>query len=375
MKHVVAMAVAAVAVVVAVPAASAAAPGRFSDDDGNVHEPMIEAVVRAGVAVGCDAERYCPTDVVTRAQMASFLDSALDLPPATQDFYADDDGSPHEDAINRVTEAGIATGRPDGTYGPGDGVQRGQMAAFLARGFDLGPTDRDHFADDNGFVHENDINRVATAGITRGCGGLDFCPFDEVGRDQMASFLGRALGLEAFAPGATVLEGTGDAVVDLIKPEAGPAMATITHVGSTRFAVRERHADGTFGNLVVFEDGGYQGIVLLDRPIGDDVDTRGLEIKADGSWRIIVEPLSAAVHFNVSASGRGDAVVVYTGDLTRARITHDGAAELFEVWSHGPNDSRLVVNDSGPHDEVHSFPRGERIIEIRATGNWTITPQ
>ena len=376
-KRVVAVAALAAAVLAASPAATAAqAPsGRFIDDDGNVHESMIEAVVRAGVATGCGGQRYCPQDDVTRAQMATLLVNALDLPPTSQDFFADDTGSIHEDAINRLAAAGIATGRPDGTYGPEEPVQRGQMAAFLTRGFDLGPTDRDHFADDNGYLHEDASNRIATAGITRGCGGLDFCPFAPVRRDQMASFLGRALGLEAFAPGATVLEGKGNAVVEFIKPEAGPAIASVRHVGAATFRLRELHADGTPGNLLVDDTAGYGGIVLVDRPGGDDADTTGFEITADGTWRIVVEPLGAAVHFNESASGfGGDAVVIYTGDSTSARITHEGAGR-FTVWSHGLRRSDLLVDVTGPYDDVVPFPRGNRIIELRNGGNWTITPQ
>ena len=34
--------------------------------------------------------------------MATFLDRALDLPSTAEDFFYDDEGSPHERAINRV---------------------------------------------------------------------------------------------------------------------------------------------------------------------------------------------------------------------------------------------------------------------------------
>ena len=44
-------------------------------------------------------------------------------------------------------------------------------------------------------THEPAINAVAAAGITLGCGTRTYCPADSVTRAQMASFLGRALGL------------------------------------------------------------------------------------------------------------------------------------------------------------------------------------
>ncbi len=55
----------------------AAEPSRFSDTEGSVHAGAIYAVAQAGVAQGCAPFRYCPSDVVTRAQMASFLARGL----------------------------------------------------------------------------------------------------------------------------------------------------------------------------------------------------------------------------------------------------------------------------------------------------------
>jgi len=130
--------------VTAVPSALAA--GRFVDDDGSVHEGYIEAIAAAGITHGCNPpvnDRYCPQDTVTR----------------------------------------------------------GEMAAFLTRALGLGPPDRDYFTDDEASIFEDDINRLATSGVTAGCSGSLFCPADPVTRAQMASFLGRALGLTPLPPG------------------------------------------------------------------------------------------------------------------------------------------------------------------------------
>ena len=72
------------------------------------------------------------------------------------------------------------------------------MAAFLVRA--LGYTDNgggNLFIDDDGSTFENDIDRLATAGVTKGCNppvNDKFCPNDFVTRGQMAAFLHRALG-------------------------------------------------------------------------------------------------------------------------------------------------------------------------------------
>ena len=67
------------------------------------------------------------------------------------------------------------------------------MASFIARALDLPATSTDHFSDNEGSVHEADINRLATAGITSGCAPDHFCPLAAVTREQMAAFLYRAL--------------------------------------------------------------------------------------------------------------------------------------------------------------------------------------
>jgi hypothetical protein len=51
--------------------------------------------------------------------------------------FADDDGSVHEPAIDRLAVRGVVQGRQDGSYGPQAGVRRDQLASFLARALDL----------------------------------------------------------------------------------------------------------------------------------------------------------------------------------------------------------------------------------------------
>ena len=73
-------------------------------------------------------------------------------------------------------------------------MTRGQMASILARALSLPATSTDYFDDDDGKDHEGDINRLAEAGITGGCGPRQFCPTAGVTREQMAAFLRRAFG-------------------------------------------------------------------------------------------------------------------------------------------------------------------------------------
>jgi hypothetical protein len=146
-----------------------------------------------GITVGCSEDMYCPRGLVTRQQMASFLVRALDLPASATDHFGDDDDSQHEADINALAAAGITVGCAEDRFCPGANVQRGQMASFVARALDLPEGSADFFADDNANQHERNINRLAEAGIARGCGDGAYCPNDVITRGQMAAFLHRAL--------------------------------------------------------------------------------------------------------------------------------------------------------------------------------------
>jgi hypothetical protein len=165
----------------------------FTDIDGNQFENDIIWLYNAGITGGCTTDRFCPSSNVLRDQMASFLDRALDLPATTVDFFDDDDGNIHEGAINRLAAAGITGGCDVRQYCPKSNVLRDQMASFLVRAFNLPLTATDYFGDDEGNLHENQINALANSGITGGCGPGRYCPTNPVTRGQMAAFLHRAL--------------------------------------------------------------------------------------------------------------------------------------------------------------------------------------
>jgi glucose/arabinose dehydrogenase len=92
---------------------------------------------------------------------------------------------------------GITGGCGGGRFCPNGTVTREQMASFLARALRLPATTQDFFDDDEASQHEGDINRLAAAGITGGCDTDRFCPRANVTRAQMASFLVRAFKLPA----------------------------------------------------------------------------------------------------------------------------------------------------------------------------------
>jgi hypothetical protein len=137
--------------------------------------------------------------------MATFLARLIlrsggQLPQNPPDRFPDDNGSVHEPNINALAAAGIVSGRADGTYGPFDLVSRGQMATFLVRAdeYRSGKTltaTADWFPDDIHSPHQDNINKAASAGVVAGLATGIYRPDGAVARDQMASFLARELDL------------------------------------------------------------------------------------------------------------------------------------------------------------------------------------
>jgi hypothetical protein len=192
-------------------------PRTFTDIAGSVHERAIRCLASAEITQGTsDPRRYAPRNAVTRGQLASFL--ARTYEQATGERLADGPrrfrdtaGSVHARNIDALAAAGVIAGVGDGTrFAPNATVTRGQMASFLARTLDLlddgrvdrsfpPATDRDVFRDDDGSVHEDNIDRLAVQGVVQGRRDGTYGPQAGVTRDQLASFLARALDLAVAA--------------------------------------------------------------------------------------------------------------------------------------------------------------------------------
>ncbi len=184
--------------------------GRFTDDDDSVHQGNIEAIAAAGITRGCNPpanDNFCPDDLLTRGQGAAFLFRALNLAPGATDLFTDDNGSLFESEINAIGAVGITRGcnpPANDSFCPGDSMTRAQWASLMVRalGLTAGGGD-DLFTDDDGSVHEADIDRLRTAGITLGCNppaNDNFCPNDTLTRAEAASFLARAMGWSGISP-------------------------------------------------------------------------------------------------------------------------------------------------------------------------------
>lgn len=176
---------------------SAACDASFQDLCDSPHEDDVEWLVQNGATTGCTETLFCPDDGLTRAELAYFVASVLHLPPGPNAFV-DDAGYQYEAAIDAVAAADlhVACDPSAGRFCPDEVVSRGEIAAWVARAYDL-PAGPNAFVDDDGSPYEGFIDALAAAGVTSGCSVQEqkYCPDLAVSRGLAATLLHLASGV------------------------------------------------------------------------------------------------------------------------------------------------------------------------------------
>ena len=106
-----------------------------------------------------------------------------------------------EGDINALAEAGIAFGCSDENYCPNAPLRREEMAELLTRTFGFAvPEGANTFSDDDASPFAGSIEAIAAVGVTLGCNPPTtdrFCPQRTLIRAEMASFMMRAINVQA----------------------------------------------------------------------------------------------------------------------------------------------------------------------------------
>ena len=287
---------------------SPAPGGTFLDDDFRAAEPAIEALVAAGITSGCGPEVFCPTDPVTRGQMATFL--ARTLKSGTSEFSQFSDlvsDSYYAGFVNRLFEMDIVEGFPDGTFRPDDPVSRAEMSALLVRslGVDTGSYAATSFIDVAADAwYAPSVEALRSAGITTGCASDRFCPQDAVTREQMALFLARAfqLPLPVVIGRTSPLNGlpaTGLATERrVIAVKIDNAFAARPQSGiETADAMMELMVEGGLSRMIGLfhhSDSTYVGPVRSVRPTDAVLESLGATVGISGAQPWIADMVGAA---------------------------------------------------------------------------------
>jgi Bacterial Ig-like domain (group 3)/S-layer homology domain len=215
--------------------------GSFADvPASNLFYRPIETLLHNGITVGCTATDYCPTNDVTRGQIAIFIARAelLGMPVPASGMVG---GSPYScvaggvslftdvppsdpacAAIHYVASQGISDTCGGGAYCPAVAMTRGVMSMFVARAVAGGdasvpvsyadPESGRQYSCDAAApnLHFTDvaatdadcrhIHYLWARQILDGFGDGTFRPDDDVTREQMSKFLGKAFRLELYGP-------------------------------------------------------------------------------------------------------------------------------------------------------------------------------
>jgi hypothetical protein len=205
----------------------------------------IETLLHAGITSGCTPRTYCPSDAVSRSQMAIFVAKAVAGSGSRIPDSGSIDGRDYEchygigtslfadvapgdifcKHVHYLGIQNITLGCSAWNYCPHPFVTRGEMAVFIARAMvapgggsavpaSYGPDPATglsysceagspnlHFADV--FVSDSFCKHVHflwAKGIISGCSATEYCPADQVSRGAMAKFLGNAFNLQLYGP-------------------------------------------------------------------------------------------------------------------------------------------------------------------------------
>ncbi|WP_177195575.1 S-layer homology domain-containing protein [Salibacterium qingdaonense] len=232
-------------------------------------------------------------------------------------------------SIQRLSEKGILGGYSDGTFAPGEEINRGQAASMLVRVFDLNMEEQPEstFEDLNaGSYFTPAAEAVKEAGLM---GGREnntlFSPDMNLSREQMASILVRAFGLQARGGGQTAIADIEDASqthranIDIL---AGHG---ITATPDQRFHPREPVTRAQFA-------------VFLERAQADEYT------KEQGLTGVsIVDDETIDVQFEQTPE-----------DMEAGQFSFDPAVNVSQAETVGRNTVRLTVEPM-EHDQAYSL--------------------
>lgn len=173
-------------------------PPAFKDTGKHWAAEAINDMAVRGVVNGFPDGTFLPGQAVTRAQFVKMLSSALQW-PAVEKLPVFKDNIPDwaKSSVAAAVANGVASGYPDGTFGPDASITRSEMAVMIDRALALQDTDETLKYKDTGSIPDfarTAVAKATSAGLLRGEVGL-FRPTDGATRAETAVVTNRLLKL------------------------------------------------------------------------------------------------------------------------------------------------------------------------------------
>lgn len=167
-----------------------------TDIAGHWAKADIDRLVNMGAITGYPDNTFRPENPITRAEFATVLVKALDLPQTSGKTFDDTAGHWASSDISTTVAYGIVIGYDEFTFGPDDQITREEIAAMVIRGKNLPAA-----AAANDFIDSYNISPwaesvVAAAsanGIIGGYPDNSFSPLSNATKAEAATMIARAL--------------------------------------------------------------------------------------------------------------------------------------------------------------------------------------
>jgi len=177
--------------------------------DGLTAPPSPGDRIHQAFMVGFPDGTVRPHANVTRAEVATII---FRLTPDSERTSAWSQVNPFPDvqrnnwfnnAVSTMTNAGVFSGMPDGTFQPNRAITRAEFAVAMARHFGIRPAGgANMFTDISGHWAAREINALARAGMISGRSAGIFAPNESITRAEAAALVTRMLGRQFSSAGS-----------------------------------------------------------------------------------------------------------------------------------------------------------------------------
>lgn len=284
-------------------------------------------------------------------------------------------GEKSEEAVKVLTELGVVSGYPDGTYKPGNIVTRAEMAVIVVRALGLADyaTGTSSFSDMGGHWSNPYVAYATSLGIISGYPDGTFRPDKTVSYDEAATMLVAALGYNADSligtwPANFVTKAKTLGILDGIKAGAAGAnrgdIAIMTYQTLDQ-AIGKTNKDGDF---VYDKDGDGNAVDTMLSRLGAALytpDVVGAEageafvVTGDEKTIINLKPFLGAY---VTAYANSDDEIIAIKEIKSVYLTGEFDGTTFEA------DKDYTV-DATEHAQFTSFVNGEVDTDIADLGD------